>query len=89
MALTSNKVDAWVIDNCTAEAMVAEYNESHDDKLVILSEAMTTEPYAFAFAFGSEDLVEEVNKIVNKLVDDGTVESIFEKYETVYEAPKK
>lgn len=89
MALTSNKVDAWVIDNCTAEAMVAEYNESHDDKLVILSEAMTTEPYAFAFAFGSEDLVEEVNKIVNKLVADGTVESIFEKYETVYEAPKK
>ncbi len=89
LALTANKVDAWVIDNCTAESMVAEYNASHDDKLVILSEAMTTEPYAFAFAFGSEDLVEEVNKIVNKLVADGTIQGIFEKYDTVYEAPKK
>ena len=88
-ALTSGKVDAWVIDNCTAEVMVEEYNASNTEKLVILDEAMTTEPYAFAFAFGSEDLVEEINKIVNKLVADGTIKGIFEKYETVYEAPKK
>lgn len=88
MALVNDKVDAWVIDNCTAMEMVEKYNAENDSKLVILSEAMTTEPYAFAFAFGSEDLVAEIDKIVAELLADGTVENIFTKYETVYEAPK-
>ena len=88
VALTSAKVDAWVIDNCTAAEMVEKYNAENDQKLVILDEAMTTEPYAFAFAYGSEDLVAEINKIVDKLLADGTVEDLFEKYELVYEAPK-
>ncbi len=88
-ALTTGKVDAWVIDNCTAVEMVEKYNAENDDKLVILDESMTTEPYAFAFAFGSEDLVEEINKIQDKLLADGTIQKIFEKYDTVYEAPKK
>jgi ABC-type amino acid transport substrate-binding protein len=68
--------------------MVEKYNAENDQKLVILDEAMTTEPYAFAFAYGSEDLVAEINKIVDKLLADGTVEDLFEKYELVYEAPK-
>lgn len=88
-ALTSGKVDAWVIDNCTAIEMVEKYNSENEDKLVILDEAMTTEPYAFAFAFGSEDLVEAVNSILNKLIEDGTIEGIFEDYDTIYEAPQK
>ncbi len=88
-ALTSGKVDAWVIDNCTAVEMVEKYNsESADNKLKILDEVMTTEPYAFAFAFGSEDLVAEINSIVKKYLADGTIEAIFEKYELAYEAPK-
>ena len=87
-ALTAGKVDAWVIDNCTAIEMVEKYNAENAEKLVILEDVMTTEPYAFAFAFGSEDLVEEVNKIVDGLLADGTIKSIFEKYDTVYEAPK-
>ncbi len=87
-ALTSGKVDAWVIDNLTAEDMVATYNASNPEKkLVILDEIMTTEPYAFAFCFGSEDLVDEVNKIIDKYVADGTIKGIFEKYDQVYEAP--
>ena len=89
-ALTSGKVDAWVIDDLTAAEMVAAYNEqSPDEKLVILDEAMTTEPYAFAFAFGSEDLVEEINKALNEMVADGTVASIFEKYGAPYTSPAK
>ncbi len=88
-ALTSGKVDAWVIDNCTAVEMVEKYNaEATDKKLKILDDVMTTEPYAFAFAFGSEDLVAEINSIVKKYLDDGTIEAIFEKYELTYEAPK-
>ncbi len=86
-ALVSGKVDAWVIDDLTAADMVKIYNAEGGDQLVILSEAMTTEPYAFAFAFGSEDLVEEINTILNTLVEDGTVTSIFEKYEAPYTSP--
>ncbi len=86
-ALTSGKVDAWVIDDLTAADMVKVYNAGGGDQLVILDEAMTTEPYAFAFAFGSEDLVAEVNTILNELVADGTIADIFAKYEAPYTSP--
>ncbi|MBQ1504722.1 MAG: amino acid ABC transporter substrate-binding protein [Oscillospiraceae bacterium] len=87
LALVTGKVDAWVIDDLTAAEMVEIYNAENEDQLVILSDAMTTEPYAFAFAFGSEELVAEINKIVNGLVADGTIASIFEKYNAPYTSP--
>lgn len=82
IALTTGKVDAWVVDNLTAMQMVAE-----GDGLVILEEKMTEEPYAFAFAYGSEDLVAEINKSLEKLINDGTIASIFEKYGEAYAKP--
>lgn len=87
-ALTVGKVDAWVIDDLTAAEMVAAYNKDHPDApLVILDEAMTTEPYAFAFAKGNDDLVAKINEILNRLLADGTVAAIFEKYAAPYTAP--
>ena len=87
-ALTVGKVDAWVIDDLTAAEMVAAYNKDHPDApLVILDEAMTTEPYAFAFVQGSDDLVAKINEILNKLLADGTIAAIFEKYDAPYTAP--
>ena len=87
-ALTTDKVDSCLIDDLTAAEMDATYNEENPDTpLVILGEAMTTEPYAFAFAFGSEDLVEGINGILNQLVADGTVAAIFEKYGAPYTNP--
>lgn len=89
-ALTVGKVDAWVIDDLTAAEMVAVYNEEHPDApLVILDEAMTTEPYAFAFAQGGEDLVDEINAILADLLADGTIAEIFAKYNAPYTAPVK
>ena len=88
LALTTGKVDAWVIDDLTAAEMVKAYNEDNGDALVILDEAMTTEPYAFAFAFGSEAVVEAINAILQDLIADGTVASIFEKYDAPYTAPQ-
>ena len=88
LALTTGKVDAWVIDDLTAAEMVKAYNDENGEALVILDEAMTTEPYAFAFAFGSENIVEAVNAILNELVADGTIASIFEKYDAPYTAPE-
>lgn len=82
-ALTTGKVDAWVVDNLTAMQMVEE-----GDGLKILDENMTEEPYAFAFAFGSEDLVEEINKILGELIEDGTVQKIFEDFGETYVKPE-
>ena len=45
--------------------MAKAYNKDHPDALTILGEAMTTEPYAFAFAFGSEDLVAKINDVLH------------------------
>ena len=81
-ALTTGKVDAWVVDNLTALQMVEE-----GDGLVVLDENMTDEPYAFAFAFGSEDLVSEIDKILQDLIADGTVEAIFAEYGETYFKP--
>ncbi len=87
LSLVNGKVDAWVIDDLTAAEMVASYNETHDDKLVILDEAMTTEPYGFATKLGNDDLIGEINKILKKLLDDGTIASVFEKFEAPYTKP--
>ena len=81
-ALTTGKVDAWIVDNLTALQMVED-----TDGLKILDEKMTEEPYAFAFAFGSEDLVSEIDKSLKTLIDNGTVASIFEKYGETYFKP--
>lgn len=86
-ALLAGKVDAWVIDDLTAADMVKVYNADHPGALVILDDAMTTEPYAFAFAFGSEDLVAAVNETLDKLVADGTIASIFAKFDAPYTSP--
>lgn len=81
-ALTTGKVDAWVVDNLTALQMVED-----GEGLVILEEKMTEEPYAFAFAYGSEDLVAEMDKILKEMIEDGTIEAIFEKYGEAYSKP--
>ena len=80
-ALTSGKVDAWVVDNEVAVALAAEQG------LVVLSEAMTSEPYAFAFPKGSDTLVSEFNKILGELIADGTIQSIFDSYGVLYVSP--
>lgn len=82
LALTQSKVDAWVVDDLTAAEMC-----KGDESVKILPESMTTEPYAFAFAFGSEDLVAQINAVLEKLIADGTVEALFAKYEAPYTKP--
>ena len=81
-ALTTGKVEAWIVDNLTAIQMVEE-----GDGLKILDEKMTEEPYAFAFAFGSEDMVDEINTILDKLINDGTIEKIFTDFGETYVKP--
>lgn len=82
-ALTSGKVDAWVVDNEVAIALSAEQNGA----TVVLDEAMTSEPYAFAFAKGSDSLVKAFNEQLSALIADGTVVSIFNTYGVPYVSP--
>ena len=79
-ALTSGKVDAWVVDNEVALAMAPELG------LTVLDEAMTSEPYAFALQKGS-DLLAPFNEALDALLSDGTVEQIFQQYGVTYIAP--
>ena len=82
-ALLTDKVQAWVVDDIVAKQMV-----EAGDGLVILDEKMTEEPYAFAFNFDDEELVEKVDEILAKMIEDGTVKAIFEKYGETYVAPE-
>ena len=83
-ALTKGLVDAWVVDDLTAKQMCKD-----DSSVKILGEKMTEEPYAFAFAFGSETVVEAINPILNKLMTDGTIAKIFANHGESYVAPAK
>lgn len=80
-ALTTGKVDAWVVDNEVAVAF------AEDLGLVVLDEAMTSEPYAFAFQKGSDALVAAVNEQLDAMLADGTIAAIFEEWEVFYVAP--
>ncbi|MBR4869018.1 MAG: amino acid ABC transporter substrate-binding protein, partial [Clostridia bacterium] len=82
-AMASGKVDAWVVDNEVAVAMI----EGKSD-VKKLDENMTSEPYGFAFTKGSDTLVEAFNTEISAMIADGTIKGIFDKYEAVYNAPK-
>lgn len=75
-ALTSGKIDCVVIDNEPAKAFVAA-----NEGLKILDTEYITEDYAIALAKDSE-LTESINTALQELKDDGTVQSIIDKYIT-------
>ena len=79
-ALTSGKAAAWVGDNEVGVALAQQQG------LVVLDEAMTSEPYAFAFAKDSA-LTAQFDEALGELLADGTVAAIFEKYGVLYVAP--
>lgn len=81
-ALTSGKVDAWVVDNEVAVSLAAE------NGLTVLTEPMTTEPYAFAFPKGSDSLIEAFNQSLSAMLADGTIKEIFDNYNAVYVSPE-
>ncbi len=83
-ALTSGKVDAWVVDNEVALDLSAQTNGATK----VLNEAMTSEPYGFAFAKGSTTLVAKIDELLDKWLADGTIKAIFDKYEVPFVSPK-
>lgn len=77
LEVSSGSVDACVIDVTMANAMTGE-GTSYDNLGYSLE--LSSEEYGIAFRKGS-DLTEKVNEIMDKLMKDGTLDQLAEKYE--------
>ena len=74
-ALLSGKVDAVVIDSQPAQEFVAQ-----NEGLKILDTEYVTEDYAIGISKDNTALRDAVNNALKELIDDGTVQSILDKY---------
>ncbi len=74
-ALKTGKVDCVVIDNEPAKAFVEAV-----DGLKILSTEYIQEQYAAAMSKTNKELFDAVNKALQELIADGTVQGIIDKY---------
>lgn len=75
VALTSGKIDAVIIDNEPAKAFV-----EANDGLKILDEPFAKEDYAICVAKDNEKLLNDINKTLTELKQDGTLDSIMKNY---------
>ena len=75
-ALLSGKVDAVVIDSQPAQEFVAQ----NAGKLKMLSTEYVSEDYAIGISKDNTALRDAVNNALKELIDDGTVQSILDKY---------
>ena len=75
-ALAAGKADAAVIDSVAANTIVKNY----EGELKVLDEMVTEENYALAIAKGQEDLVEFVNQVIEKNIENGTIDKLLEEH---------
>ncbi len=74
-ALKIGKVDCVIIDNEPAKAFVAD-----SEGLKILDTAYAEEDYAIAVSKDAPELLEKINTALAELTEDGTVQTIVDKY---------
>ncbi len=74
-ALMNGQVDCVVIDNAPAQEFVAA-----NPGLTILDTEYVTEDYAIGLAKGNTALLDAINQALAELQEDGTVQSILDKY---------
>ena len=67
--LKNNKIDCIIMDSLPAEQLVAE-----NDDLVILDGELFTDKYAIAVQKGNTELLDQINEVLQKLIDEGKVE---------------
>jgi len=75
LALTQGKVDAVIIDNEPAKNYVAA-----NEGLKILETEYVTEDYAACINKNNTELLDQVNKALEELTADGTIQAILDKY---------
>ncbi|MGN1113394.1 MAG: transporter substrate-binding domain-containing protein [Acutalibacteraceae bacterium] len=90
LALTQDKVDCVIIDSEPAKAFVAA-----NDGLKILDEPFAEEEYAICVAKNNTELRDNINKALEELRADGTIDKIINNYigddtkgKTPYETPE-
>ena len=76
LALTTDKIDAVVIDNFTAMAL----EKQNADKITVLEDKLTSEKYAIAVKKGNKKLLESINKTLARIKEDGTLEEFIIKH---------
>ena len=74
-ALVNGQIDCVVIDSAPAAAFVAS-----NPGLTILETEYVTENYAIGMAKGNTALLEAINKALDELTADGTIQAIIDKY---------
>ena len=79
MELVNGKCDAVVIDSATASKYVSD-NEGL--KIVEDSSAFDSEEYAIAVKKGNDDLLAKINASIEKMLADGTIAELGDKYST-------
>ena len=74
-ALKNGQIDCVVIDNEPAKNYVAQ-----NEGLKILDTEYVTEEYAIGISKDNPELLEQINAALQELKDDGTIQSIIDKY---------
>lgn len=77
MELVNDKCDVVVIDSATAEKYV---KDNEGLKIVEDSSAFESEEYAIAVKKGNTELLDKINKSIEKMLSDGTVSELSAKY---------
>ena len=75
VALNNGKVDGVVLDDQTAQ----KFAEANKD-LTVLEKDLAKDEYAIALDKKNDKLLEAVNKAIDELEKDGTLDKIFKKY---------
>ena len=74
-SLATGKIDAVVIDNEPAKAIVA-----NNSDLIVLEEPLTSEQYAIAVSKDKPALLEAINGALNEMEESGELQTILDKY---------
>lgn len=77
LELVNGKCDVVVIDSATANQYL---KDNKGLKIVEDSEAFESEEYAIAVKKGNDELLDDLNKAITKMLDDGTISEFAAKY---------
>lgn len=72
--MNSGKVDVVVIDKLPAEIVAGQYDNFKAIELVYADGSKTDESYAVAIAKDNDELLATVNKVVERLINDGSID---------------
>lgn len=74
--LINNKIDAVVIDNAPAKALV----KLNSDKIKLIEKPLSVEEYAIAVKKGNKELLDSINKTLKRLKDSGKYDELYKTY---------